>query len=662
MPLQNFVDKVGPVVSAAWLNAVDGLKFTVFADAATKAAARTALTSDAPLEVVNGGTGSRTGEPSYGISTEETSLSITPTNYHYPYGNVLRYGAVGNGSNNDLTAINNAAKVAAAMKVPLYFNPGYVYGINGYIEVLNGTPEVTGSGRIACLNNGNTAPSGLMLKGTGHGAASNVTDCWVHGLIIDRNGQWSWGIYAENVIDCRITDNAIINGTGVIANNYAAILLPTIDETVAGPTGVIVANNYVECEETTSVVGGADGIQVAGAYSVAPYADITAKWKATYALPTTTQVASRILITGNIVVGGYYGISMVETRYSEITGNICINNIRSISMQSNCTSIKIEGNALQDPNSSAINAGFGATNCTITGNHIYSSRAIGEGLLNSYIGPVNNLWEGNYTYAATLSPQYHIYLGIHATGNTFKNNVFGGLCAKAYIAVESAWDTSVSNPAHKQAGGGTLEDYANAASTANSIEGNTVKGLSAVPAIFLGQINSDATVCALTDTRVVGNTIVGNAHNYQLELYEENAGSLSGVVLKDNVFDSLATAASFTFTQGRSHFSVCEGNIILNKPAVSNPFASFTAADTTPSVAYGDYWQFGNAAPTSVTMFDSGMDGQELIVRGDANTTLVHNTSYLRLKGSVNIAFTSSDHFVTLKRISGIWFEVSRSF
>lgn len=57
MPLQNFVDQVGPRVSAAWLNVVDKIKFTIFADAATKAAARAALTSDAPWDVGQGGTG-----------------------------------------------------------------------------------------------------------------------------------------------------------------------------------------------------------------------------------------------------------------------------------------------------------------------------------------------------------------------------------------------------------------------------------------------------------------------------------------------------------------------------------------------------------------------------------------------------------------------------
>jgi hypothetical protein len=57
MALQNFVDKVGPTLSAAWLNGVDILNTTVFGNATTKSAARTALTSDAPMSVAQGGTG-----------------------------------------------------------------------------------------------------------------------------------------------------------------------------------------------------------------------------------------------------------------------------------------------------------------------------------------------------------------------------------------------------------------------------------------------------------------------------------------------------------------------------------------------------------------------------------------------------------------------------
>lgn len=46
MALQNFIARSLPAISAAWLNAVDVLKFTVFNDATTKAAARTALELD----------------------------------------------------------------------------------------------------------------------------------------------------------------------------------------------------------------------------------------------------------------------------------------------------------------------------------------------------------------------------------------------------------------------------------------------------------------------------------------------------------------------------------------------------------------------------------------------------------------------------------------
>jgi hypothetical protein len=132
MALQNFVDKVGPVVSAAWLNAVDVLKDTVFGTPTTKEQARAALTSDAPLEVANGGTGSRLGAtPYYGVTAEEVAAGVTPTDYGYPSGNVRRYGAAGDGVTNDTTAVAAAIDVASLNAntteyagTPVYFPAG----------------------------------------------------------------------------------------------------------------------------------------------------------------------------------------------------------------------------------------------------------------------------------------------------------------------------------------------------------------------------------------------------------------------------------------------------------------------------------------------------------------------------------------------------------
>ena len=71
MALQNFIDRLGPVVAATWLNAVDLLKETIFENATTKAQARTNLMLDAPLEVTNGGTGSRLGATPYYETTSD---------------------------------------------------------------------------------------------------------------------------------------------------------------------------------------------------------------------------------------------------------------------------------------------------------------------------------------------------------------------------------------------------------------------------------------------------------------------------------------------------------------------------------------------------------------------------------------------------------------
>lgn len=117
MALQNFVDFVGPKIAASWLNVVDGLKETVFANAGTKAAARTALTSDAPLEVANGGTGAR------GIS----------------YFDARRYGlSVSASATSNSASLQSACDAAETAGGGVVFIPSGTYSTNAPIIVRAG--------------------------------------------------------------------------------------------------------------------------------------------------------------------------------------------------------------------------------------------------------------------------------------------------------------------------------------------------------------------------------------------------------------------------------------------------------------------------------------------------------------------------------------------
>lgn len=73
----------------------------------------------------------------YPRTDEEISAVITPTNYFYDVGNVLRYGAVGDGVVNDTTAIQNAIEVAAITGVSagaVVYAPAGVYAGNWTIK------------------------------------------------------------------------------------------------------------------------------------------------------------------------------------------------------------------------------------------------------------------------------------------------------------------------------------------------------------------------------------------------------------------------------------------------------------------------------------------------------------------------------------------------
>jgi len=177
----------------------------------------------------------------------------------------------------------------------------------------------------------------------------------------------------------------------------------------------------------------------------------------------------------------------------------------------------------------------------------------------------------------------------------------------------------------------------------------------------LSQI-TDGSAFAQTGTQILNNIIIGNSYSYQLEIAEETASNFSGATIAENSFSTASTASKFVLPRGRAHFAVCHGNTVLNNASSTVMYQTFTSGDTTPSVAIGDDFICSNSGATSITYFDDAMPGQEITIRMDANTTLVHDTNFIRLKGSTNVTTPGANAIITLRYFQSIWFEVSRGF
>jgi hypothetical protein len=80
----------------------------------------------------------------------EISASVTPSNYLYPPGNVRRYGAVGNGSTDDVTAFQSAVNVAEAGGGSVYV-PAGTYILSATVTSDSGSVEVYGDGDASVL-------------------------------------------------------------------------------------------------------------------------------------------------------------------------------------------------------------------------------------------------------------------------------------------------------------------------------------------------------------------------------------------------------------------------------------------------------------------------------------------------------------------------------
>lgn len=215
MPLQNFVAKTGPAISAVWLNAVDVLKFTIFGDATTPAQARTNLTLDAPLEVANGGTGTRGSGASFlsflasffpslyqyinPLTPAEITVGVTSIDYAYLPLNVLRYLADPTGVADSLAAFNTASLVANTGGGGTITAPSGTFKLTGtplfYTAPNLGKVILQGAGRAATVLNYTGSAAGFGVSA----ASTRIYDCGIRDLTILNGGTGTVGLDLDSV-------------------------------------------------------------------------------------------------------------------------------------------------------------------------------------------------------------------------------------------------------------------------------------------------------------------------------------------------------------------------------------------------------------------------------------------------------------------------------
>ena len=432
-----------------------------------------------------------------------------------------------------------------------------MFAISTYILVYNGVRRVIGKGGvIRCINT--TQEAGLMLASRTPDGQDPVSRCRVEGLQIDCchiKTAVTIGIYGQNIRACEIVGNRVfhlLRGSGILVRALAGSGADAADN--------LIENNQIEADQASAPA--CHGITLD---AVVEGPGAMEQWKTRFVAKTAGQVPRRNRVIGNRVTGGYYGLNISLANQNTVRGNRLQHQVRNMSLQNSCVENLVEDNDCCDSLSSAIHLAYGSARNRIADNRIRTRRARGEGLLQAYVGAVENVFEDNTVEAiAPAAPKYYIYAGVHADGNRFLNNRLSGACLHAYIAVETAFNPASNDPTHRNYRLAPATGHFTARGMGQIvIRGNRIEGDSPVPALYLAQISDDRGRYALSDCRLVENTVATAAPTPYLKLVEDTPELLSGLVLVRNTFPPDAGPQDFLLPRGVSHFDLLEGNVNL---------------------------------------------------------------------------------------------------
>lgn len=592
--------------------------------------------------------------------------------------NTAQFGAYADGTNTAITTLSIQACLDFAAS-----NGVGVTDVGGVSSV--STIKVTNGIRYVDFTKGKLLPDGstsaanlttegvVVLGGVLTGEATPVDSAKLSFNIDMQNGDRT-AILGDGTDKCEITNCDIYGFTNDATYNHRGIRLQE------GASHNFVHNNRIEGYDTPAQKGLLIDIwaEVAGLPAFGGF------FTGTISRATTPAVSN--IVSDNTLINGSYGINIQGVEYSEFCGNVIKGqNHRSIYLANSAYRNLISNNQLVDFRSSAVLLSYGSSENTIIGNSCKNETTVGvngEAAINLITGSPNNTIINNDIDAPT---NYGVYVATDSSFNTIKNNTIQNHYV-AGIAIENDWiDTLPAGATYSRSNYADPTDLDPTYSswTFNDLEGTVIENNTIrhgytgrnTCGIYVAQIENDfagATQTKVNNTRIVGNSIptmdnIGEC----IVNYEHTAGELTNTIFKDNTFHESTIAADFraatpSTPSGGVDFKAIgitysKGNRLLDNLVRYEP-AVFTAGDTTPDVSAWEFFQCLNTAPTSITDFDNPLFDHEILIRLDANTTIVYNSGVIKTKGSVNIVGTSTNQLVAFKFIKGTWFEMYRNW
>lgn len=590
MPLQNFVDNQLPTIKAAWLNIVDVLTTSVFASAATPAAARTAIglsavvaptgasllgtsastnNSGATVQAQLDNVGSATGGTNVGfLQSGAGAVPRTVQAKERDIVSVKDFGAVGDGVTDDTAAIVAWLAVGGRLYAP---RPTVSYKYTSNLTPVSNS-EIYGDGDSTVFKGGANC-KGFTLTGLSNvvlrdfkidGNRTNFATVTNDAIFVDWTGIAGSNIDIDHVT---VRDPA---GAGIIA--LAAVGTPSsglrvnfCDVQNTGAHGII-AQDYISDVEMTHNKVKNSGLLVADRPCI-----------------TASRSGSNVIVSDNIVVGSPAALGA---------------SVHGISIDTT-TNATCQGNNVRDCIGYGIEIGF-VTNGAFTGNTINNCTRFGIGGSGDQASASRNI-------------------NVSVTGNTITGGASDGINFFITGGTGTLFHQMVTisgNTLRNNAGSGVLIIFADrVAVTGNSVSGNTLTGIymvdcknhfidgNTVVNNNVGAIHS----VAITEAGAVV-TVVDNGHGYAtndiITIFGANPADYNGSVTITKIDNN-----SYTYPATAGLASPAVGTIQATKPnnlGHAGIRVQLNAIATQQHFALGTNFAYGNG---NKEYFDVGFNG-----------------------------------------------------